>query len=225
MHCLEKPGAYTFQLTGCHSYESPTVTYNTDATVNEIFLNAQKHTITLLIESESKHGDVTATINLEGVKTQTGPLPFIKNGYEINLMLSPSESAVIIPQSDILYFSPPILSISGSTDCENQGAKFKALLGVVFEGKIIPPLPGVLVTVETENSDTLMAETDANGVYKFPPLDKSKSYKIAAKKDSYVLVGPNDEGNFLAHKLAEIVIQVVDKSDNSPLHVSKSIQV
>ncbi|XP_015834614.2 BOS complex subunit NOMO1 [Tribolium castaneum] len=216
-YCLEKAGAYTFHLKSCHSYESSSVSYNTDSATNEIFLNAQKHTVTLLIESETKHGDVTATINLDGVKTQSPPLPFVKNGYEIQLLLSPSETAVIIPQSDVLYFSPPILSISGSTDCENLGAKFKAVLGVVFQGKIIPPLPGVLVTVETENFDTLMAETDANGVYKFPPLDKSKSYKIAAKKDSYVLVGPNNDGNFLAHKLAEIVIEVVDKNDNAPL--------
>ncbi|RZC36994.1 uncharacterized protein BDFB_006360, partial [Asbolus verrucosus] len=216
-YCLEKSGSYSFQLNSCHSYESDTVTYNTDSPINEIFLNAQKHTTTFIIEAEMEHGNVTAILNIDGVKSQTPFLPFNKNGYEIKLLLSPSETAVIIPQSDILYFTPPILSINGNTDCENLGSKFKAVLGVVFQGKIIPPLPGVLVTVETENFDTLMAETDDNGVYKFPPLDKSKSYKIVAKKDSYVLIGPNNEGDFLAHKLAEIVIEVFDKADRTPL--------
>ncbi|KAJ3639563.1 hypothetical protein Zmor_002915 [Zophobas morio] len=216
-YCLGKSGSYTFQISSCHSYESNVITYSTDAPVNEIFLNAQKHTVTLTIETDKKHGDVTATINIDGVKNPTPPLPFVNNGYEIQLLLSPSETAVIVPQSDILYFTPPILSINGNTDCDNLGSKFKAVLGVVFQGKIIPPLPGVLVTVETENSDTLMAETDENGVYKFPPLDKSKAYKIAAKKDSYVLVGPNNDGDFLAQKLAEIVIEVVDKNDKAPL--------
>lgn len=206
-------------MSGCHSYESKTVIYNTDSPVNEIFLNAQKHTVTLAIESDRKYGDVTAVINIDGIKSTTPPLPYFNDHYEIQILLSPSETAVIVPNSDILYFNPPILSVNGNTDCINLGPKFQALLGVVFQGKIIPPLSGVIVTVESENSDSLMTETDDNGVYRFTPLDKTKSYKISATKDSYVLVGPNENGDFLAQKLAEVVIEVVDVNDNKPLQV------
>lgn len=220
-HCLEKPGVYTFNIDSCHSYDTKTKTYDTDSPIGEVVhLNALKHTNTLLIQCDKKYDDITATININGIKTDTGSLPFTKNGYEINLLLGPNENAVIILKSDILYFNPPILSIQGGNDCVNLGPKFKAVLGVVFKGKIIPPLSGVSLTVESENSDTLMAESDANGLYKFPPLDKTKTYKLSAKKESYVIVGPNEEGDFLAHKLAEISIEVVDILDKSPLQVS-----
>lgn len=220
--CLEKSGIYNFELDSCHSYESNIISYNTESPQNEIYLNAIKHTLTLLIESESRKETITAAVSIGGVKLPIESLPYTENGYEIKLNLNPGETAVIVPHSDVLYFTPPILSVTGKTDCENLGAKVKAVLGVVFQGKIKPPLPGVLVTVETENFDNLMVETDENGLYKFPPLDKSKTYKIGAKKDSYVLVGPNDQGDFLAHKLAEIIIEVLDNKTKTPLQVANN---
>lgn len=33
------------------------------------------------------------------------------------------------------------------------------------------------------------------------------------------MTGPNDDGNFYAHKLAEVIVQVKDKADGNPLQV------
>lgn len=140
--------------------------------------------------------------------------------YELDILLEPGEDAVIIPQSETIFFNPPILSVEGREDCENIGVKFVAVRGRLFKGKVIPPLAGVTITVESTDSETLVAETDANGIFKFPPLDNKKEYTISAKKESYVLSGPDEDGNFLAHKLAEVIVEVLDAADNSPLSVS-----
>lgn len=92
-------------------------------------------------------------------------------------------------------------------------------LGQLFEGKVIPPLAGVTITVESADSEKLVIDSDHNGAFKFPPLDSKKGYKITAVKDSYILTGPDKNGNFLAHKLAEVIVEVVD-TDNNPLPVS-----
>lgn len=82
---------------------------------------------------------------------------------------------------------------------------------------MIPPLAGVLITVSTDDFNSLMVETDEAGNYRLPPLDDTKTYKITASKDSYVLVGPDDAGDFLAHKLADIAVEVLDEANNTPL--------
>lgn len=68
-----------------------------------------------------------------------------------------------------------------------------------------------------------MDETDNQGKYRFPPLDEFKSYNILAKKDTYVIVGPDNAGNFIAHKLAEVIVEVVDQQNGSPLQVCFNI--
>lgn len=73
------------------------------------------------------------------------------------------------------------------------------------------------IVVESSDSNSIMTETDSDGNYKLSPLDDSKTYKVTASKETYVLIGPDENGNFLAHKLAEIVVQVLDQDDNTPL--------
>lgn len=65
----------------------------------------------------------------------------------------------------------------------------------------------------------LTQTTTAAGTYSFGPLDASKQYSITAEKESYVFSAPDDQGNIVAHKLAEITVELVDDADNSPLQV------
>ena len=43
------------------------------------------------------------------------------------------------------------------------------------------------------------------------------NFRVTAQKDSYVLTGPDKNGVFKAHKLAEIHVRVVDNATNEPL--------
>lgn len=217
--CVEHSGKYSFKLESCHVYESDIVSYDTDDKLNEIYISAIKHKTTLHINAQENLGNITITVNIGGIKTIHGPLTYANNRYKLDLHLSPKETAILIPQSEILYFNPPILQIDGADDCVDLGTKFEAVKGKVFKGRVIPPLAGVQITITSDNSDTLMDETDVNGNYRFPPLDDSKSFQISAVMDSYVLVGPNEDGDFLAHKLAEIIVEVLDQGDNKPLQV------
>uniref|UniRef100_V5G516 Nodal modulator 3 n=1 Tax=Anoplophora glabripennis TaxID=217634 RepID=V5G516_ANOGL len=214
--CLENPGEYVFSLEGCHSYNPKTVSYHTDAEVNEILLTAQKHTLKLGIDAEADFGNIQVSVKIGTDKVER-ILKYNRGLYELDILLEPGENAVIIPQSETIFFNPPILSVEGREDCENVGVKFVAVRGRLFKGKVIPPLAGVTITVESTDSETLVVETDVNGIFNFPPLDNKKEYAISAKKESYVLSGPDKDGNFLAHKLAEVIVEVLDAADNSPL--------
>lgn len=46
---------------------------------------------------------------------------------------------------------------------------------------------------------------------------------MTAEKEGYVMSGPNNKGEFSAHKLAEIIVTVRDKADGSPLQVMEEI--
>jgi len=45
-------------------------------------------------------------------------------------------------------------------------------------------------------------------------------FRVTAEKEGFVLTGPDANGNFNAHKLAEVIVEVVDKADSKPLQVS-----
>lgn len=215
--CLQKSGDYHFNIEGCHSYLQQTVTYKTNSDINEVILTAQKHTLKLGIQSASDLGLVQVSVKIGTEKTER-KLSYNHGIYELDILLEPGESAVVVPQSEELFFTPPILSVEGGEDCEHLGVEFVAVVGKLFKGKVIPPLAGVTIIVEsTSDSERLVIDTDNNGVFKFPPLDPNKEFKITAVKDSYILTGPNKEGNFLAHKLAEVIVEVLDVESNNPL--------
>lgn len=47
---------------------------------------------------------------------------------------------------------------------------------------------------------------------------------VIAEKEGFVITGPDVKGGFLAHKLAEIIVQVSDHADGSSLQVSHLIK-
>lgn len=215
-HCLETPGTYIFKMTGCHVYEHDFVTYDTTSGNNEIYLSALKHTFKVGISGPPDVKDLMVTVNSGGKKTHESPSKYFNGVYILELKLAPGDNVVLVPHSDVLYFEPPIASVTGEDDCVIQRIVFKGVKGTVFHGKVTPPLEGVLVTLESEK-EALTAETDAEGKYKFPPQDSSKTYRLYAAKESYVVVGPDDDGDFTAHRLAEIVVQVFDRDSELPL--------
>ncbi|XP_044765442.1 nodal modulator 1 [Coccinella septempunctata] len=211
-YCLPKDGTYSFYCLGCHTYLNDTFTFNTETEVNEIKLEAVSHLNSICIASNMDHGPVNVSIDIGGEKFHKGPLPYENGCYMINIKLEPDANAVILPQSERYYFKPPIFSIKGKNDCFQWGQLFEAIKGHVFKGKTIPPLSGTLITLEDENGEKSVTETDSSGFYKFPPMDTSKNYKIYAKKTSYQLVGPSENGDFTAYKLAQVIVTVLDEN-------------
>lgn len=126
---------HTFTFDGCHIFESKTVTYKPDSESNEINVVAIKHKVISKIKAESNFGDSFFSVNIEGVKHKAGPLVY-KNGYYVlELFLAPHEDAILVPQSETIFFNPPIISISGADDCTDFGVTFEAFQGKVFKGK------------------------------------------------------------------------------------------
>lgn len=66
----------------------------------------------------------------------------------------------------------------------------------------------------------LIQVTTEDGKYHFGPLDSLLTYELHAEKESYILSGPDDNGDFQAHKLAEIKVKVVDNANMKTLQVS-----
>lgn len=125
---------HIFTFEGCHIFESKTLTYQPDSETNEIQVIAKKHKAICKIKAQSNFGDLFFTVNIEGVKQKAGPLTY-KNGYYIlELFLAADEDAILIPQSESIYFNPPIISITGGNDCIDFGVKFEAFQGKVFKG-------------------------------------------------------------------------------------------
>lgn len=217
--CLDLPGQYTFTVSSCHEFDPKIVTYDTSAEKNQVTINAQKHTITLAIDAERNYGAIEVEVQIDDeiiMKTAQ----FKDNQYEIQLLLKPVDIATLIPKSDKLVFTPEKVEVQGATDCVHQGNKFKAALGKVFEGRIEPPLNDVQITVENlQNNQVYSVKSDLKGNYKFPPLDNSFEYKITAEKESYFFIGPDQSGKFVAQKLAEVSVEVLDEDDRSPLMV------
>lgn len=104
---------------------------------------------------------------------------------------------------------------------------------------------------KTEPIHTLITQKD--GTYNVGPLDGKVEYRyprvipyqrflfhsfdtyiisdfffflfisVTAEKEGFVITGPDSNGVFVAHKLAEIIVQVSDQADNVSLQVRTSI--
>lgn len=62
--------------------------------------------------------------------------------------------------------------------------------------------------------------TEDDGKYEAGPLDAAVDYTIVAEKEGYVITGPDAGNNFKAHKLAEIVVEVLSEATETPLQAS-----
>lgn len=229
IHCVEHSGLYEFVITSCHMYETSVIKHNTNTDPSEIVLTAIKHMNSVDIKSNQQVGNMTASVTIDGVTTTLGPLrPLTSNQltkifheyyYKITIHLAENEEATLIPHNDKLWFKPSSLKLLGGADCMDHGTRILGIKGRTIQGRVMPPLAGVKITVEEPGNEILVRETDEDGKFKFPTLDDSRSYTVTASKNSYTFTGPDEDGNFKAHKLAEIIVTAVDQKDDSPLQV------
>lgn len=221
-HCVSKPGVYSFTPKGCHIYERLSYTWDTSS-LSPILLQSSEHSHKGSIKSVSSLDGIKVSIENLGNVVTLGPLKPVKEEqfykYEFEFEAKTDNMYTITPLSDILLFSPPSLKVLGVNDCQNDVASFLGEMGMIIAGKINPPLEGVTVQIfgndKTSPIHTLVTRSD--GAYTVGPLDKKIDYSVTAEKEGYVITGPDSSGVFLAHKLAEIIVQVSDQADNVSL--------
>lgn len=216
-YCLPKHGSYIFDHTGCHKYASKSLMYNTQVEPNEVHLSASMHSNKICISAKKDFGSVSLIIETEASTETMGPLSYKDGCYSLEINLKPKQEATLTPKSEIFYFEPEVAKVQGANDCADLGTIFKAYKGHSFKGLLSPRLKGVEITLQIDGKE-LTTQSDENGKYEFPPVNlESDNYRIIAKKDSYHFTGPDDNGLITAHKLAEVIVNVLDGSDKTPL--------
>lgn len=224
--CVSEVGEYEMEPIGCHGYIVPKLVWKS----GPIVLTAISHAYTGHIITQQSVPDLIINIHSNEEKTlqpkQLGPLKGsqLKNGnfeYIFSIQLAEEEKITLIPSASSVLFSPPSADIIGASDC-SDGVTFKAEKGKILQGRVLrspnTPLAGAVVSVLDSGEDVIDSQTtNTDGFYRFGPLNASKEYKLTAEKEGYVLSGPTMNGDFSAHKLAEVLVEVKDKADGSPL--------
>ncbi|XP_012278866.1 nodal modulator 3 isoform X2 [Orussus abietinus] len=221
-HCVSKAGEYKFVPKSCHIYQQSVYSWDTSS-LSPILLSSTKHSHRGNIISNAAVNDIKIKIDATSETPILGPLKYVKDGdnfkYEFEFIASTDTEYIITPLSETLLFNPPSLKVIGTNDCHNNIATFTGDLGKIVQGNISPPLEGVTLRIFGKDKEvpvqTLVTQKD--GVYKVGPLDGKVDYSVTAEKDGYVIAGPDDKGIFSAHKLAEIIVDVSDSTDELPL--------
>ncbi|CAD1476709.1 unnamed protein product [Heterotrigona itama] len=222
-HCVLEPGVYTFTPKSCHVYEKSSFTWDTN-TVSPILLHSTEHSHAGNILTRSALDEIKVKIeNATGDVTILGPLKSTRDEdtykYKFEFKAKTDNVYAITPLSNILLFSPASLKVLGVNDCQDDIATFVSDLGKIIAGRINPPLEGVTVQIfgndKMEPMHTLITQKD--GTYSVGPLDRKVEYSVTAEKEGFVITGPDSNGAFVAHKLAEIIVQVSDQADNVSL--------
>ncbi|KAG7199506.1 hypothetical protein KM043_014125 [Ampulex compressa] len=221
-HCVPKPGTYNFVPKSCHIYEKALYTWDT-SNLSPILLHSSEHSHRGSVISSSILGSVKVKVETGTDSITIGPLKQMRQDYvyryEFEFNAKAEIMYTITPISDVLLFSPPSLKVLGVNDCHNDIATFTGDLGKIIAGKISPPLAGVTIHVYGKDKETPvhMIVTRKKGTYSIGPLDGKIEYSVTAEKEGFVITGPDAEGVFSAHKLAEIIVEVSDHADNSSL--------
>ncbi|XP_012218077.1 BOS complex subunit NOMO3 isoform X2 [Linepithema humile] len=221
-HCVPKSGAYTFIPKSCHVYDKSSYSWDT-SNLSPILLHSTEHTHKGNIISSSAQSDLRVKIEDTNDSVTISPLKHVKmdNGYKYEFEFKAKTDNVytITPLSDILLFNPQSLKVFGVNDCHNDIASFVGDLGKIIAGQISPPLEDVTIQIFGKDKEspihTLITQKD--GTYSIGPLDGKIAYSVTAEKEGFVITGPDAKGVFLAHKLAEIIVQVSDIADSSSL--------
>ena len=124
-------------------------------------------------------------------------------------------------QFNKLLFMPRkiVLDVNESCHEDVDELTFSMKSGVIIDGKINPPMDGVIVSAYNKETNELVSTTVslADGRYKIGPLYTEYNYQIKALKDGYKIVQDSKNlNNFSAEKLSFLRVKILDTS-NKPL--------
>ncbi|XP_011500341.1 PREDICTED: nodal modulator 3 [Ceratosolen solmsi marchali] len=226
-HCIPVSGKYDFHPKGCHKYSKSVYTWNTNERT-PIILSSTEHLQKGIILSPIAIDGVSVRIEAESeaqIPIVLSDLKPIREGqlykYIFSFNAISGEKYVISPSSEVLLFDPSSLKITGPDDCENDITIFRAEQGKIISGFIHPLLEGVAIKIFGNDKEvpihTLVTQQD--GTFKVGPLDGRIDYSITAEKEGFILTRDHklQDYKFLARKLAEINVKVIDASESIPL--------
>ncbi|KAL0902013.1 hypothetical protein ABMA27_007142 [Loxostege sticticalis] len=225
--CVPKAGRYTLTPRGCHKFSPPSIVAETspsdDKPPSTVYFAPVAHAVTVKVLSPVSVDDLILTISGDGRGTSdVGPVkpqPDPNGGFafEHTMYMADGEVAVVSAQSKSLLFSPSgPQQVWGRAMCQPNALQLRAARGLTRAGRLTPPVPGATVTLTGEGVKLTQVTTE-DGTYSFGPLDASKDYSITVEKESYVFSAPDDKGDIVAKKLAEITVELVDDADGTPL--------
>ncbi|XP_034946758.1 nodal modulator 1 [Chelonus insularis] len=223
-HCVLSHGEYKFVPKSCHIYAKDSYVWDTKSLTAIILTSRQHRHRGKIISNNNLVDSVKVKIESDGAPTIFSPVKHKKdednNKYTFEFNAETDQTYVITPLSDIFLFTPTSLKIIGGNDCDNNAATFNAELGKIVEGQINPPLNDFIIRIYGKDKEIPIytVVTQANGTYRVGPLDGKIDYTVTAEKEGYAVIGPDSNGNFAAHKLAEVIVQVTDAANpNVPL--------
>ncbi|XP_014293397.1 BOS complex subunit NOMO3 isoform X1 [Halyomorpha halys] len=231
--CVAKYSPYIFEPIGCHTYKERKIRWVSGA----IELFPMTHANAFYIESTHPIDDLKMTVRIKlkskdqlpENSVQVPEQMFFEDTsvgiwrYKLSLQIAEGSFVTVIPAASYSIFTPQSVQLKGALDCTNiTKPLFFAERGQVISGKVTTGDNRGLINVSISILDgdgTVLhtQDTAQDGSYKFPPIKAMSNYRLLAAKEGYVLTEQSMRGHFSAHKLAEIVVNVKDVNDGSPL--------
>lgn len=220
--CVPNAGTYDISFSGCHKYEENVAkTFSTsDATPASVTAHKHRNTIKILAEETYTYstkvtfGDSVEKIDFKPTNERVDGLYVYKHDF----FLERGETINLEPVSDIMLFNPTSLEVTGGSDCSEVPVKIYATKGLLINGKTNPPIKDAKITLlfpKNAELSPLVVLTNAEGGFKFGPIDSSLTVELSAEKESYVFSAFDKATNsFNGHKLCEIIVTVKDDAGN-----------
>jgi hypothetical protein len=229
--CLPSQGEYKVTPQSCYKFSQSHYNYSTDSSqklqltpieflakgeieLDEDLLAFNGTKVNILINEKSEGPNKfipykNFTLTAKGKLT---PLEFYTKP-DTTFVLVPS-----IPDHRNLLFLPRERELIVRQACSEDALKFVMKTGLIIEGKVSPPMDGVVMTAyNTQTKEAVSSTfTDTKGRYTIGPLYKENSYEIKAVKEGYKIVSEKSPYDFNAEKLSFLRVKIVD-TNKKPL--------
>lgn len=230
-HCLPLAGHYIFTPKSCHVFEPPSIEWNSDKPTLT-HLKSISHRVGVVVQSDHEVSDLQVTATFPNGETNSLVLEAVENlsvnQYEHRFIFNaPSgETLQVVATAESLLFFPATLQLLVGRECDDKAGTIIAQRGLYVSGSIRPAINEVQVTITGGRlTQPVTVETDNNGQYIYGPvnldghpiLDLATTFKLEAKKRGYIVRPAEAFGDFIAEKLAEISVLVLDRATGQPL--------
>lgn len=230
-HCLPRAGHYVFTPKSCHVFDTPSVEWSSDKP-QLAHLKSVSHRIGVIVRSDHEVADLVVTATSSNGVATTLVLESVEkpseNEYQHQFVFNAptGETLQMVATADSLLFFPSTLSLTVGRECDDKGGTIIAQRGLYVSGSVRPAISDVQVIISGGRlSQPVTVETDSSGQYVYGPvnldghpiLDLATTFTVDAKKKGYIVRPAKTFGDFIAEKLAEISVLVVDGATGQPL--------
>ena len=245
--CLPQEGSYTIEPKSCYKYSEKTFSYDTKNINSLEFVPSEFRTNgkieidepVLKLLKKNNITSVNVVIKIDEVDSTN---QYLKKQYKnLNLKLKsqkennfyfftkPNTQFVITPVINTTSSSNEVFTtllfiskdkkISVREECNEDPEEMKFYLkkGVIYKGKVTPPMEGIKITALTKSEKIIIStsQTDKKGNYQIGPLSSEEEYELKAEKEGFKLTKV-DKSDFIAEKLSFLKIKTQD-SNGKPL--------